>query len=197
MLPGTEVFADLTGHAEAVMSSTVSPDGKTLLTAGYDGAAKLWSLSTGARVRTFEGRNDCGRGVGGLYSAFFSPDASTILTASSDGVARLWRTADGECIWALRGHADTYMRYAIFSPTEPHILTSSADMTAKLWHMDDRRLVCTYRGHTGWLNTASFTSDGKLVCGCYGPSLANHHGRACRNLRGTQALRAHRRLLHQ
>uniref|UniRef100_A0A7S2NIR5 Uncharacterized protein n=1 Tax=Alexandrium andersonii TaxID=327968 RepID=A0A7S2NIR5_9DINO len=81
------------GHAEgeAVNSAFFSTDGAIVLTASDDGTAKLWSVSSGQCVRTFEGH------AGAVHSAVFSADDSWVLTTSGDGTARLWCATSGRC----------------------------------------------------------------------------------------------------
>ena len=64
--------------------SYFSRDGRSLLTAGWDGLARLWSVPEGLPL---------GRPMNAgepLWSAALSPDSRTILTGGSGGTARLW-----------------------------------------------------------------------------------------------------------
>jgi len=72
-----------------------SPGGKTVLTSGADGTARLWDVQTGAEVRRYTGHTDWVRNVA------FSPDGKYILTASNDNTARLWLTDLHETIRAV------------------------------------------------------------------------------------------------
>ena len=46
------------GHADSVFSVAFSPDGKTALSGSYDNTLKLWDISTGKVIRTFEGHTN-------------------------------------------------------------------------------------------------------------------------------------------
>jgi WD40 repeat protein len=64
-----------------------SPNGKTVLTGGEDGTARLWDAATGAP------RGEVMRHEGPVLSMEFSLDGKTIATGSYDGMARLWDAA--------------------------------------------------------------------------------------------------------
>jgi hypothetical protein len=53
---------------------------------------KLWDLSTGKHVHTFEGHTES------VNSVCFSPDGKHALSGSADHTIKLWNIATGECI---------------------------------------------------------------------------------------------------
>src|SRR4051794_29181789 len=69
---------------ERVVALALSSDGQWLVTGSWEGAVRLWDLSTGKPIRTFEGHADM------ITAVALSSDAKKLVTASSDGTARLW-----------------------------------------------------------------------------------------------------------
>jgi WD40 repeat protein len=75
------------GHRTFLRVMAVSPDGKTVLTAGDDGAVKLWA---GAKLaRTLEGHRSA------VYSAAFHPDGRSAVTGDLHGRILQWDLASG------------------------------------------------------------------------------------------------------
>jgi hypothetical protein len=60
-----------------------------ILTASFDGTARLWDGSSGAILATLSGHTAL------LWRARFSPDGAHVVTASDDGTARLWDAETG------------------------------------------------------------------------------------------------------
>jgi WD40 repeat protein len=108
---------------------TFSPDGKTAVTRGDDGTARIWDPLTGKDIMVFKGHTDFVAGVA------FSPDGS----------ARLWDVATGTEVRRFIGHTNL-VRDVVFSPDGKYILTASHDTTARPWFTDYRdtlRYICS------------------------------------------------------
>ncbi|MEO7922551.1 MAG: caspase family protein [Chitinophagaceae bacterium] len=114
------------GHANQVIASNFSPDGKKVVTCSMDITAKIWDAQSGSLLADLKGHN------GWVYSANYSPDGKNIVTASRDNTAMIWNALTGTFIKILKGHT-SYVYNAIYSPNGKMIATVSLDGTAKLW----------------------------------------------------------------
>lgn len=116
---------EFSGHTDRVSDIAFSHDGQLLATCSSDRTAKLWSLPSGALVRTLDPHSEPLTGIA------FSRDGQLLLTTAGRS-AQLWSVADGQRLRAFNGHTGT-VRGLAFSPDASRIVTTSDDRTAKLW----------------------------------------------------------------
>ena len=120
-----------------------------MLTASYDGTAKIWNAGVGLCLQTLSGH------TGFVTSAVYSLDWGSVLTASDDKTAKIWndgsKMTGGECIQTLSGTAN----YAVFSQDGWAVLTPS-DYTARIWIASTGECAQKLSGHTGLLTSAVF-----------------------------------------
>ncbi|HTN92751.1 MAG TPA: protein kinase, partial [Sorangium sp.] len=144
------------GHPDWVMHAAYGPDGKRLVTACADGAARVWNADGTGTPVVLRGHEER------LESATFSPDGERIATASWDRTARVW-SADGSGeLMILRGHQDRVIS-ATFSPDGKRIATASWDRTARVWSADGTGTPVVLRGHSDRVASAAFSPDGKRI----------------------------------
>lgn len=71
-------------HTARANSVAFNADGSRLLTTSDDRTAKVWNVTTGDLVLSFEQHKDL------VVSGVFSPDGSCIMTASKDGTVMIF-----------------------------------------------------------------------------------------------------------
>src|SRR5207248_190542 len=107
------------------------PDGRTLASGEYRGAAHLLEVATGKQRLSVhpeadEDLKDC--------EFAFSPDGNVLVTWTREdaNTARLWDTLTGKEIGCLDGHRGA-INQAAFAPDGKTLATASEDTTILLW----------------------------------------------------------------
>jgi len=98
------------GRGHLCSSLDISGDGKTLLSGGYDGTARLWNVETGRELRVFKHEPGPDQNDFKLEYVAFAPDDQTIVTYRRDGRATVW-AVDGAQLrdFSLRGEYSSVM----------------------------------------------------------------------------------------
>ncbi|MBN1679930.1 MAG: SH3 domain-containing protein [Anaerolineae bacterium] len=81
--------AVLQGHGGTVDALAFSPDGSLLVSASWDGTARLWNMASQAEIAILAGHMDR------VVDVAFSPDGTRVVTASWDGTVRVWDVSTG------------------------------------------------------------------------------------------------------
>ena len=144
------------GHTDWLNYAEFSSDGKYIVTASYDGSARIWNVATGNLLHTLKGHTDW------VNTAEFSSDGKYIVTASYDGSARIWITATGKLLHSLVGHIGR-VNTAEFNNDGKSVITASADGSARIWDAITGNLLHILEGHSDCVNTAKFSMNGKNI----------------------------------
>ncbi len=150
-----EVFVQL-GHFSYVNAVVFSPDGKFALSGSSDHRLKLWDVSTGREIRTFEGH------ASSVNAVAFSPDGKFALSGDSHHLIKLWDISTGHEIRTFDGHASSITALA-FSHNGQLALSGSYDRTLKLWEVSTGREIQTFEGHGASITALAFSPDSQFA----------------------------------
>lgn len=142
------------GHAASITSVAFSPDGARVLSGSYDRTFKLWDVTTGALLRTFQGHS------GHVSSVAFSPEGARVLTGSGDHTLKLWDAMTGALLRTFEGHKSDVVSVS-FSPDGRQVLSGSSDKSIKVWDAATGLLLRSIEGHAGVIYSVALSSDGK------------------------------------
>ncbi len=128
-VPGGEIVHRLAGHTDRVHSVHYSPDGKTLVSGGYDKTIRLWSTESGDLLRTVTA-------IGDVADARFSPDGSMILVSY----------LSSQDLQVLDPHSLAEVRRVVSPVTPP---TDPSNLRARIaFSPDGSFLVAAYGGRS-------------------------------------------------
>ena len=145
-----------TEHTRSVRNLMFSPDGKSIITTGYDDTIRFWDSQTGTHLRVLRGHTDR------VNDVVLSPDGTLLASSSSDDTIRLWDVESGMTIRTLTGHTSGVYS-AAFSPDGKTLASGSSDFTIRLWDVESGMAIRTITGHKGAVSGVTFSPDGATL----------------------------------
>lgn len=79
-------------HAGPICTVAISPDGRTMASAGEDGAIVLSDLGSGLPIKTMLGH------AGTINSLAFNKSGSILISGGMDDTVRLWNVKEADTI---------------------------------------------------------------------------------------------------
>jgi len=167
---GTDKKAVFKGHNSWIGALTTTPDGETLISAGYDDTLIWWPALTA----TSEPLRKVKAHEGWIRALVISPDGKLLASGGNDRLVKLWNVADGTLVRELKGHeGDIYS--LTFHPNGQALL--SGDLLGQIQQWDvatgkaQRRFEAAplhiYEGgqavHYGGVRALSVSADGRTV----------------------------------
>lgn len=124
-----------TNHKGGITALAWSADGRLYVTAGGEGAIKLWDGVSGRCVNTMELAHD-GTEVG---SVRFSRNGKYVLSSGKDSLVKLWEMGTSRSLIAYTGAGATgkqeHLTQAIFNHTEEYVMyPDEATISLCVWH---------------------------------------------------------------
>jgi hypothetical protein len=116
------------GHRDVLYDAELSPDEKTLATAGYDRSIKLWNVADGALVRSIDIHN------GAVFDLAWHPTGKVLGSASADETIKLWRAADGVRLDTL-SQPQGEMTAVAFTADGKRLIGAGRDKRIHLWKL--------------------------------------------------------------
>jgi WD40 repeat protein len=160
----------LAGHGSWIGDLAITPDGETLISAGYDDTLIWWPASADAP----QPLNKLKAHDGWIRALALSADGSLLASGGNDRIVRLWKTADGTKLQEMSAHErDVYS--VLFHPSAQWLM--SGDLMGKIYHWElesgqsirtfDATPLYKYEGgqqvHYGGVRAMTFSSDAKWM----------------------------------
>ena len=145
MPPGTKLIRTLSNHRDGITAIKITPDGQRVISGSYDKSLKVWDLSTGQELFTFEGHSgsiealavtsDCKRLVSG----------SSLVFGSADNTLKVWDLTNGRQKFNLQGHSRSILEVFI-TPDDRRVISASID-NIKVWDLTTGQELFTIKCH--------------------------------------------------
>jgi WD40 repeat protein/tetratricopeptide (TPR) repeat protein len=142
------------GHREPASCVVFSPDGRRVLSSGWDKTLILWDRATRKELARFEGH------TGFVFALAFSPDGRQVVSGGSDRVVRLWDVVGAKELRRFKGHTGDIWGIA-FAQKGPRAASAGTDGTVRLWDTDSGKELRRFLGHTGTVAGIAFSPDGR------------------------------------
>ncbi|KAJ1668855.1 ribosome assembly [Coemansia sp. RSA 1813] len=157
----TRCSSSLTGHTEAVLSVSFSPDGTQLASGSGDTTVRIWDLDTETPRFTCTGHKNW------VLSIAWSPDGKVLASGGMDNTVRLWDPQTGKAIGTPLGGHRKWITSIAWEPTHINpkanrMASSSKDGTVRVWDTTLRRCMFTLAGHTAAVTCVKWGGDGRI-----------------------------------
>jgi len=137
-------------HDERVRELAFLPDGRRLVSVGWDKTARLWDLA-GGDPKALRGHD------GVVVAVATSRDGSRVATASWDGSVRVWQPDAVPEPRRLAGHA-VGVKTIAFSSDGKTLASGAHDRTVRLWNLETGE-ARVFNGHEDIVFRVAFSPD--------------------------------------
>lgn len=145
-----------------ISAMAFSPDGGTLVAAGFDTNLRAWSTRNGELLRLMDELPLA------MFAAAFSPDGKYLATAGADRIVYLWDAKTWKIARKLSGQPEMISAMA-FSPDSRLLLTGGfSEFTVRnpvkiiLWDLGSGKLLRNMAS-ANMIRSAAFSADGTLA----------------------------------
>jgi WD40 repeat protein/serine/threonine protein kinase len=126
----------LNGHTGPILTVRFSPDGRWLLSGGYDATVRVWNTASRRCERILEGHSMH------VASVAISADSRFAVSGAMDSTMRVWEVATGRCLGVL-AHSD-YVYSVSLSGDAQWAISACWGGGMCLWHLPRGRCIRTF-----------------------------------------------------
>lgn len=144
-------------HGNHVSSIAITPDGKTLVSAGGDHLVCVWDMTTSKELRRFEIDGN----VGFVLFISVAPDGNTLAVPAQNKI-RFWDLTSGKELPALDSPQNNNdYSFVVFSPDAKTLAIAGNEVT--LWDLANRKEIRKLKTYASPGKALTFSTDGTLI----------------------------------
>ncbi|MGB3713345.1 MAG: protein kinase [Candidatus Promineifilaceae bacterium] len=143
-----------------IWGMALSPDWKSVVAGGENGAAELWDVETAEKIFSYSYHEDTVSGIA------FNPDGSRLAITSEDSQVTILdieaslAAGEGQPVATFETANETLLVNARFSNDSTRLVLGFTDNDLELWNLDDTsQPLFTLKGHTSWTTDFAFHPD--------------------------------------
>ncbi len=143
-------------HSDTVFGVEFSADGRYLASCSADKFVKVFEVSSGQLVRSYEGHTHH------VLDVAWKSDGALLASCGADNVVKVWDFETGEQRRTIGGFGKQVTSIAFLADTDRTISTS-ADSSVRVHNTADGKSTASYKGSTDYVYASAITFDGRLI----------------------------------
>ena len=131
-----EVTTRYTGHTgpvRGVLAVAFSPDGKRIVSGGFDRRVRVWDAKTGQEQLVLPGHNPT------VSSVAFSPDGHWVISGGHDNAVKVWDSTTGKQVYTFQTEdgGRQLVRCIAVNADGSRVASGHEDGTLRIWKLDN------------------------------------------------------------
>ncbi|MBO0347889.1 hypothetical protein J0895_01945 [Phormidium pseudopriestleyi FRX01] len=147
----------ITGHRDVINCVAIHPDSQKIAAGDGDNTLKLWGISEGSEIRTFNGED----WFASVNAIAFSPDGGAIAAGVGEAV-EVWDIAEGRQLHRFTRNSEGV--YAvIFLNNGQQIIASDTRGSVAFWHRETGEELRRFNAHSGMIRALAMSPDDRIL----------------------------------